>query len=235
MTKHIKNFLRLTRFRVVFLDSFILLSIVGIFASWTFSFSIVFALITNLLILLFAFAINDVEDSEDDALDPAKVDRNPVSSGDIKKSYAYKICATIIVIALLSSFPLGGTAFVFTMTGLFVGFLYSWKMVRLKSYPVLDVVSHAFALASVQIIIFGSLSNYKLDKTFLAILVGVFFVSVGGSFYNQYRDYEVDRKVRLKNTASLMKKGMVLKLSYLFYTCGIILCLIGVTGRFLSL
>jgi 4-hydroxybenzoate polyprenyltransferase len=81
----------------------------------------------------FAFIINDVEDAPDDALNTAKVKRNPVSAADLlaRTGRLASFCVAItagLVFAILGIWP-----FIYGLSCLVVAYLYSWRLVRLKS------------------------------------------------------------------------------------------------------
>ena len=56
-------------------------------------------LVANWLAVGFAFMFNDIEDAEDDACDPAKANRNPVSARRISLHRAYLITFCVALTA----------------------------------------------------------------------------------------------------------------------------------------
>jgi 4-hydroxybenzoate polyprenyltransferase len=149
----------------------------------------------------FAFMINDVEDADDDALNPAKINRNPVSAGILTKreanlaSYATALIAAVIY-ALLSP-----AAFIVGVISLIVGWVYSWGPVRLKSKPIVDLLSHVMMLAGFQFLTgHFAFANQVGGPWFFPFL---FLVSLSGygELYNELRDYEGDVRAGLKHTA----------------------------------
>ena len=90
MNQTIKGIIKLTRF-----DEYVWFVIVttclGAAAGangGSFGWQWIVALLANWAAVGFAFMINDVEDADDDALNPAKINRNPVSAGILTKREA---------------------------------------------------------------------------------------------------------------------------------------------------
>jgi 4-hydroxybenzoate polyprenyltransferase len=169
-----------------------------------FGWPLVIVLIANWLAVGFAFMINDVEDAPDDALNPAKIKRNPVSAGDLSArsgqavSFAGALLAAVLF-ALLGLWP-----FVIGVTCLVISYLYSWRRVRLKTIPVADLVSHALMLAALQFLAAyfavgpGPAWRWVFPLTFLVA------ISLYGQLFNELRDFEGDVKAGVRHTATLV-------------------------------
>ncbi len=185
-------------------------------------------IIANLFILISTFIVNDIVDADDDALDPAKVNRNAISAGRITKIEANVFLVLIISISLIILIFVGLSAFAFGGIIIIIGLFYSIKPIRLKSYPIIDVLSHAFFLGSAEIYIFTTIYGAQSDLITMLIAGGVFLVSAGGDLYNEYRDWEVDRQVGLQNSASFLGFELTKKLNKIFNFLGISLIAIGV-------
>lgn len=86
---------------------------------------------------------------------------------------------------------------------LLLGWLYSWRRVRLKAWPVVDVVSHALMLSALLV-----LAGYYACAPGLGragwVALGAGLISAYGQLYNQMRDYDTDRAAGLRNTAALL-------------------------------
>ena len=98
--------------------------------------------LANILMTVFFFSYNNVQDYKDDARDKSKTKHNPISQKKISLFWAKVISFSSLVISLFLFYLLGLNTF---LIGLVIGaicFLYSWKRVRLKSKPVVDLVSH---------------------------------------------------------------------------------------------
>lgn len=169
--------------------------------------------IANFLAVSFAFMINDIEDAEDDARDPKRKIRNPISNKDISKKAAY--IATFATAFLASYFYSMGGALTLRigMLILVLGFLYSWRAIRLKAWPVTDIVSHALMLSG---LLYWA-SYVAITHTFQGgwiVFCAVTLVSAYGQLYNQLRDFELDKKAKLKNTAILIGRDSAQTLMY---------------------
>jgi 4-hydroxybenzoate polyprenyltransferase len=170
--------------------------------------------LANILAVAYAFMINDIEDAPDDARDPARAARNPISSGEIGVRIGYAACR-VVAAATLILYALGGTTVLFIGLGtLLLSHLYSWRPVRLKAWPVTDVVSHSLMLSG-----FLLLAGYFIYDSQPGI---VWFVaacatltSVYGQLYNQLRDYDMDKAAGLHNTAIILGERNTRMVMYL--------------------
>jgi 4-hydroxybenzoate polyprenyltransferase len=159
--------------------------------------------IVSLLLMAFAFAINDIEDAPDDAQDKAKQKRNPISARRLGLSEARVFTLLLALAALILSGRLGNNALYLTIAGLMLGFLYSFKGVRLKSMPVLDLLSHGLFLAVIQFLLAGLAFGAPWSFPLLAAALGIYGISILGDIRNELRDFEVDRATGIRNTASV--------------------------------
>ena len=165
--------------------------------------TLIYITLANFLAVTFTFMINDVEDSEDDAKDPAKVTRNPVSAGLMTKTTGYVVSYITAALSLAIYALVGGYSFCVGFSIVFVGFLYSWKKLRLKGIPILDVLSHSYFLGGA-LLLSGFFAATQPTFKVLIPFVLVSLVSVAGDLRNGVRDFVVDREVDLKNTAGLL-------------------------------
>lgn len=179
--------------------------------------------ISILLLLVGSFIINDVEDAEDDAKDPKKVNRNPISAGILTKSQGYIFYLIINAIALIPLLTINLNVFLVGVLTAVVGYCYSCLPLRFKSRPIIDVLSHGFFLAGAEILIFALLPKSVWDYKTLITFVGLYLFSMGGDLYNEVRDWVVDREVGLKNSASILGFNLTRYTSYTFYAVGVIL------------
>jgi 4-hydroxybenzoate polyprenyltransferase len=173
-------------------------------AGGSMSWRLLLVLAANLLAVGFAFMINDVEDAADDALNPAKVNRNPVSAQVLSARAGYIASFTVAGLAALAYLPLGLIPFLIGLACLAVSFLYSWKAIRLKTIPVLDMVSHCLMLAGFQFLTacftFGPAPVIQWLFPFIFLVA----ISVYGVLFNQMRDYEYDKQAGLTHTSILV-------------------------------
>jgi len=158
-------------------------------------------LMANLLAVVFAFMINDVEDAPDDALTSAKAARNPVSAGRLSPRAGYVASFAVALGGLALYAALGGWPLALGGLCLGLGVLYSWRRVRLKAIPVADLLSHALMLAALQF-----LCAYTAFRpggwAWLAPCLFVAAISMYGQLFNQLRDLDGDRQAGVNHTVA---------------------------------
>ncbi|MEZ4667321.1 MAG: prenyltransferase [Anaerolineae bacterium] len=162
--------------------------------------------IANILAVAYAFMINDIEDAPDDARDPARAARNPVSMGEISARFGYAACRTVAAITLIF-YALGGFwALVIGIGTLLLSHLYSWRPVRLKAWPVTDIVSHSLMLSGL-LLLAGYFTYHTEPGIVWLVAAAVTLISVYGQLYNQLRDFDMDKAAGLYNTAIVLGVG----------------------------
>jgi 4-hydroxybenzoate polyprenyltransferase len=99
---------------------------------------------------------------------------------------------------------LGVIPFIIGVISLIVGFLYSWRRVRIKSMPFVDLIIHCMMLAGFQFLpayfAYTSLINSNFWWPFIAITS----ISMYGELFNELRDLEGDLKAGVKHTAAVL-------------------------------
>lgn len=159
--------------------------------------------LANILAVAYAFMINDIEDAPDDARDPDRAARNPISTGEIGVRVGYAACRVIAVVTLLL-YALGGTSvFLIGLGTLLLSHLYSWRPVRLKAWPVTDIVSHSLMLSGL-LLLAGYFIYHNQPGIVWFVAACVTLASVYGQLYNQLRDYDMDKAAGLHNTAIIL-------------------------------
>jgi 4-hydroxybenzoate polyprenyltransferase len=157
--------------------------------------------LANVLVVTFAFMINDVEDASDDALNPAKAKRNPISSGHLSSSTGYWASAVVAICSLALYAALGTWPLIFGAICAVLAFLYSWRRVRLKAMPVADLLSHGLMLAALQFLC-AFTAFRPMGGPWLPPCLFVFAISLYGQLFNQLRDLDGDRKAGVNHTAA---------------------------------
>lgn len=163
-------------------------------------------LVANILAVTFAFMINDVEDAPDDARDPARGARNPVTSGEISRRAAWLASIAVSLLALALYAWINRLTFWTGALTIVLAYLYSWRGVRLKARPVIDVISHVLMLSAL-LFLAGYFAYENVPGSAWWVALAVALISVYGQLYNQLRDYEMDRAARLHNTASILGRA----------------------------
>ena len=185
-----------------------------------FDYKLYAVLLGNFATVAFAFMINDVEDAEDDKFIKSKLFKNPISSGVLTKKSGYLLSLSTALVAFIAFFFLGGPVLWLGTANILISYLYSSKFVRLKKWPLIDIISHALMLGSLLILT----SYYTYSKSLDAagyLVAAAFFISAYGQIYNQLRDYNADKKAGLKNTSITIGKKGALFLAKLSAVSGI--------------
>lgn len=159
--------------------------------------------VANWLAVMFAFMINDVEDADDDALNPQKINRNPVSAGTISPRAATIASFVVAGAAWAIYFALGFWPFVLGTISLIIGYIYSWRRIRLKNMAFLDMASHCMMLAGLQFLPgYMAFDNRPDNFYWLFPFTFVTSVSLYGELFNELRDLDGDLKAGLRHTAA---------------------------------
>lgn len=214
--------------------------------------------IANFLMLAFAFVYNDVADAVGDSTseyqklsftqhmrmnlglfeqEPGKRRfKNPFSFGTVSLETGYSWLLGFIIISSVLSLIVGGVLGVFVaLSNIVIGLLYSGGYVRFKAYIFIDVLSHSYLLAGVQILYFMTYQTATISLWSILVLFGVMLYSIGGDLWNEYRDFDEDQKEGLKNTAALLGKKRTKLFSKLLPILGIVAVTSGIIGQiFLS-
>jgi len=177
-------------------------------------------LVANWLAVGFSFMINDVEDAPDDALNPAKLNRNPVSAGVLSVPLGYVASFVVAVLAAIAYAPLGATPFWIGFACLVVGFLYSWRPVRFKRIPVFDFISHCMLLAGFQFLCAYFTFAPNGGGQWIAPFVFVVAISMYGELFNEVRDLEGDLKAGVTHTAAVIGSRATHVLMYALLAAG---------------
>lgn len=165
--------------------------------------------IANWLTPAFACAINDVEDAEDDMMEPKKAKRNPICNGMLTKKEGYIISLSYgfiaaIIYVIIGIWVKNIEVVLFGVGGVIVSFLYSWKPVRLKSIPIIDLFAHGYMLSTAQFLVANLAFNPTFSPIGIILVVASYLISIHGDLENENRDFEVDKKAKINNTAQLI-------------------------------
>jgi 4-hydroxybenzoate polyprenyltransferase len=220
--RQIKGYVRLVRCTEFFCFVIITTLLGAAAAKGEFGWRLAGVLVANWLAVAFAFMINDVADAPDDALTLHKLQRNPVSSADLTPRSATIASFLIAALAVLAYGLLGWWPLVIGLATLLIGFLYSWRPVRFKDKPVVDLLTHGMMLAGLQFL--AGYMTFETGITFGRWLFPFGFVvavSLYGELFNELRDLEGDRKAGLNHTASFLGPRIAFWLMMGFLTLGV--------------
>jgi 4-hydroxybenzoate polyprenyltransferase len=204
LKQQINGLIRLLRYKE-YLFFVTVTTLLGATASYGFfGLKLVAVLLANILAVAFSFMINDVEDAPDDALNPDKVNRNPVSAKDITRKQAMRASWVVAALAIVMYSLCGLLPFIMGMICLALGFLYSWRGVRFKNMPIVDMLSHCMMLAGLQYLsAYFAFSPASFDRWFFPFLF-VTCISLYGELFNEIRDLDGDLEAGLRHTAAVL-------------------------------
>ncbi|HLA44719.1 MAG TPA: UbiA family prenyltransferase, partial [Aggregatilineales bacterium] len=158
---------------------------------------LLYVLLANILAVIYAFMINDIEDAEDDQKgDPERAKRNVIASGELSKGDGWMASVGAALLALILYTLSGAYALYAGFIILDLGHLYSWKPIRLKALPVLDIVSHVLMLSALLLLAAYFVYDTAPGEVWL-LVVSMTLISAYGQLYNQLRDFEADRAAGL--------------------------------------
>ena len=221
--KFFDNLLKLSRLKGYLPNLFLIFVFIFIISPQNFfSYETVVIFFANLFLTAFTYAINDVEDAEDDYHDLKKRKRNIISSRTIKKSDGYIISFSFLFAGLTLLFFLNKLVLIIGLILSLNSFLYSWKILRFKSIPILDLISHALSLGAMQIVI-TYLTFRHLDFQILPFLLFIIPMSFSCQISQQLRDFKVDKKTKIYNSTQLIGEKISIALIYVF-------CALSVSG-----
>lgn len=182
----------------------------GILLDWR----LLAVMLANILVVAYAFMINDIEDAPDDARDPARAARNPISTGRIPAKIGYSACRFVALVTL-ALYAFGGVwVLAIGIATLLLSHLYSWRPVRLKAWPVTDILSHSLMLSGL-LLLAGYFIYHDSPGIVWFVAAAVTLVSVYGQLYNQLRDYAMDKAAGLNNTAIILGEANTRRVMYL--------------------
>ena len=199
----LKGLLQLTRYREYVLFVCVTTLMGAKLGGGDFDLRLLIVLAANILVVGFAFMYNDVEDAPDDAMDEKKARRNPISAGMISPRMGRAACIAVSAALMGLYGVLGLMPFLLGGFCLALAFLYSWRVARLKSVPVADLISHSLSLAGLQFLCAYFAYDQGKPYSWLFFLF-VVFVSVYGELNNELRDIVVDKKAGIRHTANLI-------------------------------
>jgi len=200
------NFIRLSRipeYYHVLLLIFPLIFVISPSNFLTTKTAIIFC--ANLLLTAFGYAFNDIEDADFDYHDREKRNRNLIASSMITKKHGYIYCAILVTTGLFLLSFINSSVFIMGVILVIVGFFYSWNGYKLKSKPLIDLLSHVIFLGEMQFLI-TYLAFRPLEMLVVPFLMIIVPFSVMNEILQGIRDFEIDRSTNIENT---VQKGSV--------------------------
>ncbi len=226
MNSTVKGIIKLTRFDEYMWFVIVTTALGAAAGGGSFGWPFIIALIANWLAVAFAFMINDVEDADDDAMNPAKINRNPISCQMISPRVGYLASYVTAFLSAICYWLLGPIPFVIGVISLIVGFLYSWRRVRIKSMPFIDLIIHCMMLAGFQFLPAYFAYTSVINSAFWWPFIAIISISMYGELFNELRDLKGDLEAGVKHTASVLGERNSKLLANILLGIGIIALLI---------
>jgi len=196
----VKILVRLTRMTTYLYVLILILPLIFLISPQSlFSYKTVIIFLANFFLTTFVYVFNDVEDAEDDYHVLKKRKRNPISNGDLTKKQGYLISFLLLLIGLFLLLIISPLVFFPGLVLTLVGFFYSWKPVRLKSIPIMDLISHAICLGIAQFFI-TYLTFRPFDLFVTPFLMIIIPFSLMEEIFGELKDFDIDKKTRINNT-----------------------------------
>ncbi|MDI1479368.1 UbiA family prenyltransferase [Polyangium sp. y55x31] len=196
--------LRLSRVEEFYGNTIALVALGTIFNPRLSTSDIVLLFTGNLLLTIFAFAINDVEDADDDSKDSQKVVRNPICARLLTHGQALALSWLSALAGLALLWPFGARVVLLGALNVALGFSYSYRRIRLKAVPFVDLISHGLFLGTLQFLTVAYARAPELPRSAALGAVFICTISMAGDLWNEIRDFEVDRNTGIRNTASVL-------------------------------
>lgn len=179
-------------------------------------FTMLILLCANQLAVVSTFMINDIEDAEEDAKDKKKLERNPISAKQITKKTGYVVTFVTMLAALVIYSYLGLNTFLVGLSIISIGYLYSWRKVRFKTMPPLDLISHAYFLgAGIVLTVFTTVNSLTVFN-FMVLSISA-LLSIEVELKYGMRDFELDKKTNVRTSVGTLGINKTKILRYLNY------------------
>lgn len=206
--------------------SFIGMGLLGMLVSFKNNPDVVDALLFVVSIVLYvayAFAINNCFDVDTDSLNPQKKHKNPIASGELSFEAGFITSLAMILLGGMLAYFVSRPAFIIYATMAVLATLYSAPP-RLKSIPIADIISHGLFFGALPFI-YGAYFDGALNKAEMLVAVSLFIYSLAMELRNHLEDYESDQKANLKTTPILLGKSTSERLVNIFSAAALVILL----------
>ncbi|ALV62896.1 Lycopene elongase [Thermococcus sp. 2319x1] len=180
-------------------------------------------LISLILYVAYAFAVNNCFDVDTDSINPLKRNKNPIANGELGFRMGILSSVAIAVLGILFAAFLSYGELLIYVSMIMLATLYSAPP-RLKAQPILDVLSHGIFFGAMPFL-YGAYFDGVLTKYEVAIGAALLFYSFSMELRNHLEDYESDLKANLKTTPIVIGKSLSEKLVVVFSALSIALLL----------
>ena len=161
-------------------------------------------MVTIIFYLAFTFSINNCFDIKCDIYKGANIKRNPVAAGHItfREGLVLSLCMAFTGL-VLSYLWLNENCFLIYLMMLLLGGSYSVPPLRLKSTPLMDLLSHSLFFGAL-LYLYGLLSNGGISLQEASLATSVSLYSIILELRNHLEDYQADLNSKTRTTACYM-------------------------------
>ena len=162
---------------------------------------------TIIFYLAFTFSINNCFDTKCDIHKEAKIKKNPIAAGHItfREGLVLSLCMAFTGL-VLSYLWFSKNCFLIYLMMLLLGGAYSVPPLRLKSVPLMDLLSHSLFFGGL-LYLYGLLSNGGINLQEASLVVSVSLYSIILELRNHLDDYEADLNSETKTTVCYIGYG----------------------------
>lgn len=179
--------------------------------------------VSIVLYVAYAFAINNCFDVDTDSLNPQKKHKNPIASGELSFEAGFFTSLAMILFGGMLAYFMSRPAFIIYAIMAVLATLYSAPP-RLKSIPIADIFSHGLFFGALPFI-YGAYFDGILSKAEMLVSVSLFMYSLAMELRNHLEDFESDQRAKLKTTPILLGKNNSEKLVNIFSVTSLVILL----------
>jgi len=187
------------------------------------------------LFLSFGFSVNDCFDIKEDRYHQDK--ENPLVKKEISFKKGLSFSISIGILGLIFSTLFGLKVFLFSLAVVLISFFYSAPPLRLKSKPLLDLISHGLFAGAFIFILPLMIFKKELNLIYYLTAFSIFYFSIILELRNHLEDFEIDKRANLKTTVCILgykNSERLLRYLTIFYPL-ILLSIFILTQNFLLL
>ncbi|QDA32008.1 4-hydroxybenzoate polyprenyltransferase [Thermococcus indicus] len=163
-------------------------------------------LVSLVLYVAYAFAINNCFDADTDSINPRKRKKNPVASGELGFGAGLASSLAMALLGLMLAATLGTGELVMYLSMTLLATVYSAPP-RIKARPVIDVLSHGAFFGALPFL-YGAYLDGSITMEEWSIAAAVFLYSLALELRNHLEDYESDLKAGLRTTPIVIGRGL---------------------------
>ena len=169
-----------------------------------FNWQFIIILIANWLAVGFGYMYTSIENAPEDALLEVQHDQNPIAAGLISPKTARNgtFISAVLSIGLYSL--LGGWCLVLGLLSLLISLLYASRNLRLKSIPIINILSYSLILAGLPFLCGYASFASDLSKGWIWPFGFVISIAIISKYYKDSRPFTMDTISQSQKTTSTL-------------------------------